>query len=101
MSQTSIQTGWRELFQDAVTGWNGRRNVERLDDACNAIYQRLRRESVTDSLPNEEQGELHDAMHFLHLLGEAAEMEARNHKRRRLPKRPEPSTESELLRRGA
>ena len=81
MPQSLIRTNWRDLFQVAVAGWNAHDNVERLDDACNAIYRRLQVRSISESVPSEERGELRDALHFLHLLGQAAETEARSYKR--------------------
>ena len=47
----------------------------------NFIYRRLQVRSISESVPSEERGELRDALHFLHLLGQAAETEARSYKR--------------------
>ena len=76
MSQTQSPSDWRELFRQAVRGWNSDARTARLQRAFEAVRCRLREESDSGSLERGEREELDDAAYFLGLLSRVVQMDA-------------------------
>ena len=75
MSQTPTPSDWRELFRQAVRGWNSDARIVRVQRAFEAVHGRLREEPDSASFAHSERGELNDAAYFLGLLSMAGHME--------------------------
>jgi len=68
MPHTSPQIDWRELFRDAVRDWHSKKKQVRLEEASQAIQQRLRGDGGPRPLNQAERSEMESALYFLSLL---------------------------------